>query len=643
MAAVLTLRSTYTPRPRDDSNGSVSDEWWGTFDLELGPLTPADFPPGSRLVLWSTMLLVPTEASGAAVVDRTAGLLTIEPTDGARLAADTWVIPEVRSTFPARHANDGPEAAYVVTPSGQVIPVAISPTDRTDRPRSRPPSDEAPGAADERAALVPYPRELSGLVGRRGRQIELGQIDVVRSGVSVAEVRATWEAIEALATRLGSRRDHSGDGANLAVSIVIDDAVPHEAGYELRLDASGAVVATRTIAGVRNALTTLAQLAADGLPDQVLVRDEPVLELRIVHLDVARRWYEPAIVSRLIDVAAWRKFTHVHLHLTDDEAWRFPVRAFPALGDIGGTRGHGLPLPPLCGSGPEPTGRCYTADEIGGWVQQADALGVVLVPEVDLPAHSHAALTALAHLRDPDDTSNAFSVQGYRDNVLVPGHPATEAFVTEVFRTLAELFPSSPVLHIGGDEVPAGAWAGSPIAREFASARGLHSTAAIEAAFHRETIDLIRRETGREVAMWEEAALAGAGRGAYAIAWTSAASAAHLTAAGHDVVMAPGQAYYLDMASGRDWSQPGSSWAGNVPLETTCAFDPFEGWDAAGPGRLVGVQACMWSEHIADVSILDALAFPRLDAVAERGWTGEIVGGAPSLARRSSALPRFTP
>jgi hexosaminidase len=107
--------------------------------------------------------------------------------------------------------------------------------------------------------------------------------------------------------------------------------------------------------------------------------------------------------------------------------------------------------------------------------------------------------------------------------------------------------------------------------------------------------------------------------------------------------MSPGQAYYLDMAAGREWELPGSSWAGNVPLETTCDFDPLAAWSTSATGRLLGVQACIWGEHITDLAVLDALTVPRLDAIAERGWTGMIVGGPDHLRHRAANLPRFSP
>lgn len=680
-----TLRSVYRRRPADTPTEQAGPQWFGTFDLTLDVAAPLE--AGMHLVVWCSMLLEPTEVSAVRVVDRLAGHLVLEPVDVAAVAGSTrWSIPGLRSRFPARHANDGPEAAYMILPSGEPVPVEVVPAERAPTPAAagdlQAPVDVGTGTdrssvVSDRPPLVPFP--TSGVVGDDEAEHTDARSGADRRVVHLTPttddpvVEATWGAVGALAQRLGANV-FSDDASGLplhvtmeaapgvpmdvpvgvpmdvpvdeAVGVPVDEAADEAAtsiarlagsGYRLQIEADVVRLSAPSADALRHGLVTLAQWAANGMPTSAEVDDAPVFEFRGVHLDVARQWYEPQLVERLIDLAAWRKFSHVHLHLTDDEAWRFPVAGYPELSEAG-TRGHGLPLPPLCASGAGAYGRSYSASEIGRWVERAAALGLVLVPEVDVPGHCHAALVAVPVLRDPHDSSTAVSVQGYPNNVLVPGHPETEKFLRAVFTSLAELFPHSPVLHIGGDEVPAGAWAGSPFVAAYAEQRGLSSKREVESSFHRELARMIREETGRDVAMWEEAALAGVEPGAYAVSWTSPDAARRVGDAGHRVVAAPGQAYYLDMATSREWELPGACWAGNVSLETTCAFDPFV--DAAND--LYGVQACIWSEHVVDADVLDALVFPRLDAVAERAWTGRIEGGPASLATRADHLPTFT-
>ena len=145
-----------------------------------------------------------------------------------------------------------------------------------------------------------------------------------------------------------------------------------------------------------------------------------------------------------------------------------PIDGYPDLTTVGAWRGHGLPIPPLLGSPAAATGGATRATRSPAGSARRE-LGIVVVPEVDLPGHCFAALTAVPALRDPDDTTGAVSVQRFVDNVLYPGVPATRPFVEAVFGTLADLFPS-PWLHVGGDEVP-DAWSGSPVAAEYARAR----------------------------------------------------------------------------------------------------------------------------------------------------------------------------
>lgn len=351
----------------------------------------------------------------------------------------------------------------------------------------------------------------------------------------------------------------------------------------------------------------------------------PRYAFRGLHLDLARHWFEPDVVEHVLAACAERRLTHLHLHLTDDEAWRLPVADYPALAEIGGTRGYGLPLGPMLGGGPEPYGRAYTPAEIARWVRRADELGIVLVPEVDLPAHNHAALTALPELRDPGDTSDAVSVQYFTDNVLVPGRPETRRFLEAVVDALADLFPNSPYLHIGGDEVPDGAWRGVPTVRRLREQHGLTSTRDVEAWFHRELVGMIKQRTGRRVAAWQEAAESGGVRpgDGYVVGWRSAADCRALAASGYDVVLAPAEAYYLDMATDDAWDTPGMSWAGSTSLGHVRRFDPTEGWETAERDKVLGVQACLWTELIPDEPTLWSRLLPRLDAFAWRAWHGE--------------------
>jgi hexosaminidase len=614
---VNTLRSEFDP-----TNRSI------TLELDLAePLMVH-----GRLALTSIVQLTPAADSGARLTRQLASYHELSPSSDLA-PGETWTITDLQLSHLPNHANDGPVSAFLIRSDGSTSPVEVEPMRRTGvgDARQRLAEDPPVGSPEERAelALVPYPTQL--VVDEPAPSGNTS----ASFGSGPDAACAAWDAIVALDRRAGGARL-----IDQGAAVVSGTLAPQLAAEEFRLviDGGSIHIAASGASGFRHGLVTLAQWLECGLPSRASVADTPRYPFRGLHVDLARQWFEPDVVMRLIDAAAWRKLSHLHLHLTDDEAWRVPVEAFPELAAVAGVRGHGLPLPPMLGGGPGPVGRAYTPDEIAGWVARADALGVVLVPEVDLPAHMHAALTALPGLRDPGDASGARSVQYYTDNVLVPGRGETSRFVECVVDAIAELFPNSPTIHIGGDEVASGAWSGSPIVAAFMRERGLPNVDRVEATFHRDVVRTIRERSGRRIAAWQEAAESGgvAPGDGYVVGWRTVEASRELAARGFDVVVSPGQAYYLDMAIDDDWSTPGASWAGHTSLERVCEFDPEQGWSYSERAHLLGVQACIWTETVHDEQTLNDFLFPRLDAIAERAWTGRIVGGVRSLVQRAT-------
>ena len=610
---------------------STFDPSTATITLEL--VLSEALPPDARLALTSIVQLTPHATSTARLVRRLASYHELAPFDHVP-SGETWSVAALRLSHVPNHANDGPVSAFLIHPDETTSPVEVEPMRRvgagvSDQRHERD-ADRSHGSPSKEANLVPYPVHLAvddWTVAARSASLSAGPV----------AARAAWDAVASLSARNGRPKLAERGGAR--VTAELDDTLEHEA-YRLTIEGESVTATAAGGHGFRHAFVTLAQWLSDGLPARAAVHDVPRHPYRGLHVDLARQWFEPEVVERLIDTAAWRKLSHLHLHLTDDEAWRVPIDGYPELAEIGGTRGHGLALPPMLGGGAERVGRAYTTDEIALWVARADSLGIVLVPEVDLPAHVHAALTAVPRLRDAGDRSGAISVQYYVDNVLVPGHPETMAFVEAVVDSVAMLFPNSPHLHIGGDEVPRDAWRKSPIVAELKSVLGLSSVTEVEAAFHRQLVTTVRERTGRRIGAWQEAAESGgvAPDDGYVIGWRTVEACRELAAAGFDVVVAPAQAYYLDIAVDDEWPTNGASWAGSTSLARVCEFDPEQGWSDAERDRLLGLQACLWTETVHDDRMLEQFLFPRLDAIAERAWLGRIQGGAWSVSQRAAAV-----
>ena len=448
---------------------------------DCGSSTPVATPShGFQLAFTTVVQLTPTRP--AQLVSRTSGWHVVAPPDGTRLEPGaTWEL-ELTCGHRPGHANDGPTGAYVILADGATVPVRTTPTVR--------------------------------VVAGSARALRLATAD---SGVAAA-----WATTAERELRL-----HPGSSPVLSttdgddVDAVIDAALGAEE-FTITVDGPRCGVTAGSPETLQVAFAALARERRVG--EIRPARHTPAYGWRGLHVDLARQFFPADDVDWLIDVAAWRGFNRLHLHLTDDEAWRLPVDGYPALTEVGAWRGHGMPIPPLLGSGPAPYGGSYTPAQIAGWVARAAAGGVVIVPEVDLPGHCFAALAAVPALRDPDDRSGAVSVQSFVDNVLNPGVAATRPFLEAVAGALADLFPS-PWLHVGGDEVADGAWSCSPAAQAYAAARGIEGSSAVGAAFMAEIIELVSATTGRRVGVWQEAAESGAlrpGEG-YVVGWKSGA------------------------------------------------------------------------------------------------------------------------
>jgi hexosaminidase len=551
----------------------------GSLRLRLVNTGPAAIR-GFRLAFTTVVQLGPEPP--VELTQRTSGFHVVAPPAGLVLApGEVWTFDAACGHRP-RHANDGPTGAYLILEDGSTVAVRSGPSGRN--------------TGGWRRATEPGPTPV--------RLASAGPV-----------IEDAWAV-----TAGRERRLHPG-----AVPVLADDGAAVTASIVESMDADAAIVAAdgdgwSVRAGSPVALQRAFTALATGRPGPAA----PAFAWRGVHLDLARQFFPAEDVDWLIDVAAWRGFNRVHLHLTDDEAWRVPITAYPALTDIGAWRGHGLAIPPLLGSGPAPFGGSYTRQQIGGWVARAAAAGVELVPEVDLPGHCFAARVAVPALGDPSDRGAAMSVQSFTGNVLNPGVAATWPFLEAVVGELADLFPG-PWLHLGGDEVPDRAWAGSPAATAWGAERGVSGSAAIGAAFMAEIVRLVRTTTRRQVGVWQEAAERGAlapGDG-YVVGWRSAADCRRLAAAGHAVVASPAERYYLDMAASTAWDAPGTAWAGHSSPADVEAFDVTDGWSAGERANLLGVQACAWTEHAPDRPALERLLFPRLDAIAAAAWRSD--------------------
>ena len=557
--------------------------------------------------------------AGARLVAQLSGYHEFAPEPECGLApGETWSVTTEALDYRLNHYTDGPGSAAVRLADGTLVVAEVTPMTRDRRagmPRLGQPERGALPSGTAPVSIIPWPAELA-VAGRRQPPAALS----LAAGSEFA--KAGFEAVAALAGRLFPDEVLLAAGG-LPVAVVRDRSQP-AGGYALAF-AERVTLAAADDAGIRHGFITLAQMlrGARAHPEDFVfpagghVVDWPRFAWRGAHLDVARQVYGLEALTGFLDVMAWNKLNRFHIHLNDDEGWRLDVPAYPALAARAAFRGPGELLPPLLGSPFARYGIVYRAADVAAMVAHGAALGIEIIPEIDIPGHCHCVLEALPDLRDPGETGTYHSVQYFPNNALNPALEESYAFLAAVVETLVGLFPS-PWIHIGGDEVADGAWSGSPRAQ----ALGEPDTPALQSRLLRR-VQTMLREHGRQTGAWEEAAQGGgvAATDCYLVAWKAAASGRALAEQGYDVVLAPAEHCYLDMAQSEDWWAPGASWAGTVPLAACYGFDPALDWPAPLTARLKGVQCCLWSETVTDRARFDHLVHPRLSALAETAWT----------------------
>ncbi|CAN7597061.1 beta-N-acetylhexosaminidase [Rhizobium sp. LjRoot98] len=576
---------------------------------------------------------------------------TIAPPDGfVLLPGATWEASSRQLSYPLRHWSDGAHNAYVVTAEGTILPARVLPTISTtvdNAPRRGTARAPVPFNPPEPLSILPWPKDVRGIAGGQvphGLALGTGSAAAVEAADAFADITARLFPGEGLV-----RDAHQG-----GLTVRFAERAGEAEAYRLDFAADGVRVTAATSAGFLYGLITLGQILRGArrqpatflFPVAGAIEDAPRMDFRGCHLDVARQFYAGAEVKQFLAVLAWNKLNRFHWHLTDDEAWRIEIAAYPHLTEKAAWRGHGLSVPPLLGSGPFATGGYYTQAEVREIVALAGRYAIAVIPEIDVPGHSFALLQALPELRDPDETGEYASVQGMPNNCLNPAQPKAIAFMETVMRELAGLFPAG-ILHVGADEVPLGAWSGSPMAlamlaslsgedaaRSHARQNNMETnqdgaddienapTAVLQAAFLRQVHESVR-SLGCVTGGWQEAAHGDVlDKGSsYLVGWRDVPVSARLAEAGYDMVVSPGQAYYLDMAQSADWNEPGAGWAGSPSARDTYDFDPVQGWTVEQLTHFKGIQACIWNESMADRGVFDRLVFPRLSAIAETAWT----------------------
>ena len=461
-----------------------------------------------------------------------------------------------------------------------------------------------------------------------------------------AETRA---AVSAFAAHLGyvsgkSCPFSSPPGLEQAVAsgkvkgaLFLRDASLGPEAYVIEVSSGRLVVRASTHAGVLYALHTLRQMLPAAIYGQriaekaswtlpgCIIRDEPRFAWRGMHLDSARHFWQIDEIKRYLDVMAMYKLNRFHWHLTDDQGWRIEIKSYPLLSQIACWREGTMIGHDFSSNDRIRYGGFYTQEQIREVVAYAAERGITVVPEIDLPGHMLAALSAYPELGCNGGPYTTWTKWGVSDQVLCAGKESTFAFLEAVLAEVAELFPGE-YIHIGGDECPKDEWKTCPDCQARIRELGLHGDDRFTAEQYLQNYVTKRVQDflatlGKKIIGWDEILEGELAPGATVMSWRGTAGAIQAAAEGFDAILTPVSHCYFDYRQAEDPAGEPDSFDGVVTLEKIYSLDPLEGVDPAQAHHILGVQANLWTEYVSTPDHLEYMLLPRLLALSEVQWS----------------------
>lgn len=446
------------------------------------------------------------------------------------------------------------------------------------------------------------------------------------------------------------------------IALTVEPNNEAEEAYSLKVTPKGVVINGSDAAGAFYGAQSLLQLipldGAKTIPG-CDIQDQPRFGWRGMHLDVGRHMFDVKDIKKFIDWLAFHKMNSFHWHLTEDQGWRIEIKQYPKLTEIGGYRKSSPPYLDRWGSDGKRYGGFYTQEEIKEVVAYAMERHINVVPEIDMPGHMAAAITAYPELGN-DDIPNykpqVYTVWGVHPYVLAPKEE-TFKFIDNVLTEVCELFPSK-YIHIGGDEAPKGQWKQSKFAQEVMKREGCKDEHDLQSYFIGRLDEMLTKK-GRKIIGWDEIREGGLSKNATMMLWRGWGHAVKSIEEGHDVVMAPGSHTYFDhyqnlpaieLSKGPEFECIG----GYRPIESVYTFNPvpeqFRG--TAKAKHVLGCQGQLWSEYMHTWDKVEYCAFPRIAALAEVAWSPQesrnyedfLTRLKPTLARyKKAGINHFDP
>jgi hexosaminidase len=428
-----------------------------------------------------------------------------------------------------------------------------------------------------------------------------------------------------------------GDAPAGAVLLTRKGADPSlgQEGYHLSVTPGGVVIRAATTAGLFYGVQSLRQMLPPQVESQdkvsgvawtlpcVEIADAPRCRWRGLMLDCARHFFDTGEVERMLDVMALHKLNVFHWHLTDDQGWRIEIKRYPKLTEQAAWRdGIGFGLDPKRSTHYRASdgkyGGFYTQADVRDVVAYAAARHIIVVPEIEMPGHSSAALAAYPEFATGGH-AEATNGAGVFSGIYDPANEGTFTFLDNVLTEVAGLFPG-PYIHIGGDEVPKGPWKKAADCQALMRKLGLTNEDQLQSYFIKR-VERIVASKGKRMIGWDEILEGGLAPGALVMSWHGTGKAVTSAKDGHDVILDPAGSTYLCYSQTRAKGQPPTARA-FLPLPKVYELDPVPaGLSTEQARHVLGAQGALWSEWVPNLKQAELMSFPRELAIAEAAWT----------------------
>jgi hexosaminidase len=371
--------------------------------------------------------------------------------------------------------------------------------------------------------------------------------------------------------------------------------------------------------------------------------DSPRFPYRGMHLDVARHFMPVEFVKKYIDLMSQYKFNYFHWHLTEDQGWRIEIKKYPKLTEIGSKRSesHQGPYTTTFKGDGIPIEGYYTQEQIKDVVAYAKARYITVIPEIELPGHASAALAAYPQFGCKQDYKyEVKKTWGIFKEVYCPTDE-TFKFLEDVLDETIKLFPDSPYIHIGGDEVLKDHWKESAFVQELKKRENLKDEHEVQSYFIRR-IEKFINSKGKKIIGWDEILEGGLAPNATVMSWRGTRGGIEAARAKHDVIMTPTSHMYFDYGQGDPAYEP-LNIGSYIPLEKVYSFEPVPKELSADEAKyIIGGQANVWTEYMKTTQQVEYMAFPRMLALAEVLWSRPEDRNLDDFRRRLLAhLPRL--